>query len=570
MSKFPQEFIDEILIKVEISQVISMRIKISKHGHEYHALCPFHNEKTPSFTISPKKNFYYCFGCGASGNAIGFIMRYDQIDFREAVTLLANSLSLPLPQDTENTSNDYNKNQTTKKVLANVVEYYKSQLEKNKEAQDYLNKRGLSPSTISKYSIGLSPKNQPTWSKILEKQDVLPSLEEGGLIYKHDNQRYKTRFIGRLIFPIYNIKGEVIGFGARKTNENDFGPKYINSPETNIFKKSFELYGLYQAKQSIKNTKEIIVVEGYMDVIALSEHSINNVVATLGTAITKNHITTLLKHTDKITFCFDGDNAGKRAAWKALKQVLPFMDRGIEVFFIFLPENQDPDLIVKQQGKDKFVEYLNNKTSATDFFLKKITNNANSISEKTKAYKNAEEIIETISNGVFKNLLKKELEKILNTKSLETKTEHKKETNVNLDEIETIISMIIQNPQAAKNIVIPELISKNHSNKVKWLILITETIKTNDNINTAILLQKWNEHKAQNWLTSLAAKKHLISYEDFQKNIQDRLYFINNKLIQMKINAIIRLAKRESLSNTEKKALYDLIKLKNQAKKHDI
>ena len=306
-----------------------------------------------------------------------------------------------------------------------------------------------------------------------------------------------------------------------------------------------------------------------MDVIALSEHSINNAVATLGTAITKNHITTLLKHTDKIIFCFDGDNAGKRAAWKALNQILPFMDRGIEAFFIFLPENQDPDLIVKEHGRNKFLEHLNNKISAADFFLKKITKNVSTISEKTKAYKNAEEIIETISNGVFKNLLKKELEEILGTKSIETKREIKQETSINLDDIETIISMIIQNPQSANNIVIPELISKNKSNKIKWLLLITDTIKNNSNINTAILLQKWSEHKANTWLTSLATKKHLISYDDFQKDIQARLSFINNKLIQMKINAIIRLAKRESLNNIEKQALYDLIKLKNQAKKND-
>jgi DNA primase len=567
MSKLPQAFIDELLAKIDIVQIISSRIQTSKSGHEYHALCPFHNEKTPSFTISPKKNFYYCFGCGASGNAIGFIMNYDQIDFRAATIQLAESISLAVPLETENQAQDYKKNQLTKQFLGNVLQYYIQQLSSNKNVQQYLTKRGISKATVNQFKLGLSPQKQPNWPQLLNNKDSLTLLEEGGLVYKNKNQEYRTRFLGRLIFPIHNIQGEVVGFGARKLRESDLGPKYINSPETNIFKKSFELYGLHEAKKALKTITELIVVEGYMDVIALAEHSINNAVATLGTAINKQHITTLLKYTEQIIFCFDGDNAGKRAAWKALLQILPFMDRGIYVYFIFLPENQDPDTIVKKHGKEKFIEHLNKKKSATDFFLQEITKNCSSISEKTKAYKNAEEIIATISNGVFKNLLQDQLEKKLGAKPNTSVAETIKKSTINLDDIEIIISMIIQNPESARDIVIPELLLKTKSNKIKWLELIVDTIKNKENINTAILLQQWQDHKAYPWLISLTTKQHLILNEDFQQNIKERLNFINNKLIQTKIDAIIRLAKSEGLNTDEKQALYELIKLKNKFKR---
>ena len=368
--KIPREFIDHLLARVDIVDVISARLPLKKAGREYMACCPFHGEKTPSFTVSPSKQFYHCFGCGVHGSAISFLMEYDHLEYVEAIESLARLIGVQVPRES---TGDAPKRQTSAVVrdrnlyelLQQAAQWYQNQLSSAHSAMAYLEKRGLSQAIIQRFALGFAPAN----SSLLREFAAFGQERciASGMAIRNEAGRVYDRFRERIMFPIRDRRGRVIGFGGRVLGDET--PKYLNSPETEVFHKGAELYGLYEARQHTRKLERLLVVEGYMDVIALAQSDITYAVATLGTATTPEHIEKLFRLVPEVVFCFDGDRAGKQAAWRALENTLPALRDDKNVRFLFLPAGEDPDSYVRKIGKSDFEDLLNKALPLTKFFI---------------------------------------------------------------------------------------------------------------------------------------------------------------------------------------------------------
>ena len=394
----PESFIQELLNRVDIVDVIDKSTPLKKAGANYSACCPFHNEKSPSFTVSPTKQFYHCFGCGAHGTAVGFLMEYQGLSFVEAINELARMVGMTVPQETRDP------NKPIQKVVLGIQEslqqaalYYKSELKKSTRAIEYLKARGLSGEVAARFQIGYAPAG---WQNL---QSVFPSYESevlniAGLVVENEQGRRYDRFRDRIMFPIHDTKGQVIGFGGRVINQEDT-PKYYNSPETPLFQKGHELYGLFLARRAIRDTGCVLVVEGYMDVVALAQYGIEYVVASLGTATTPFHIAKLMRQTDEVVFCFDGDNAGRTAAWRAVINALPALTDGLKLSFLFLPKEHDPDSYVREFGKAKFEDEIKTAMPLSQYILKHLSedNPLQSQEDKVRFLNEAEPIMRQIN-----------------------------------------------------------------------------------------------------------------------------------------------------------------------------
>jgi DNA primase len=359
----PRDFIDTLLARVDIVDVIDRRVPLKKAGQNYQACCPFHSEKTPSFTVSPTKQFYHCFGCGAHGTAISFLMEYEHMSFRDAVAALAQDAGLPVPESA--LEQDRPKPPPALwEALEQAAHFYRQQLKQSPRAIDYLKGRGLTGKIAARYGVGYAPDGSPLKLVFTDYQNE--ALAAAGLVIDGEHGRY-DRFRDRIMFPIRNLKGQIIGFGGRVLGEGE--PKYLNSPETPLFHKGSEIYGLFEARGAIKTAGRVIVVEGYMDVVALAQHGVEFAVATLGTATTPIHARTLMRHSDRLIYCFDGDNAGRKAAWRALENTLESLQDGKEVSFLFLPEGEDPDSFIRTRGREAFVQLIDAETVPLSAFL---------------------------------------------------------------------------------------------------------------------------------------------------------------------------------------------------------
>lgn len=355
----PVDFIDELLSRIDIVDIIDERVPLKKSGRNYMACCPFHKEKTPSFTVAPDKQFYHCFGCGAHGTAVGFLMEYERLHFVEAVQSLADRVGLPVPnqgpiEKPHVREAKKKQRQSLEDVLSQSADYYVTSLNKNTRAMQYIQSRGLDKKIIQRFSLGYAPSG---WQNLAEVFSEYPNslLLEGGMINEKDARHY-DRFRDRIMFPIRSPQGQVIAFGGRVLDKGE--PKYLNSPQTPLFDKGRTLYGLFEARSGIAQAKKVLVVEGYMDVVALAQHGIDYAVASLGTATTEEHIKILLRQSDAIYFCFDGDAAGKKAAWRALENALSFLKDDKALYFLFLPDKHDPDSFVKAHGRAQFEAIL--------------------------------------------------------------------------------------------------------------------------------------------------------------------------------------------------------------------
>ncbi len=371
----PSSFLETLLARVDIVEVIGQRLKLKKSGANYFACCPFHGEKTPSFSVSPSKQFYHCFGCGAHGSAITFLMQYEGLSFREAVQALAQEVGLTVPNVAPERSAALGEQQKSEReallaVMARAAEFYQRQLPRSPEARQYLERRGVSAEIIARFGLGYAPDDWQALATIFPHyQDE--TLARAGLVIDHESGRRYDRFRHRIIFPIHDRKGRVIALGGRALDGSE--PKYLNSPETPLFEKGRELYALPLARDGIRTHGYAIVVEGYMDVLALHQAGLDNAVAVLGTAATAQHVKTLLAMTDTLVFCFDGDEAGRRAAWRALENALEVLRDDTIVRFAFLPEGEDPDTLVRQEGAAAFAERLKNAPTLTQYLLDTLT-----------------------------------------------------------------------------------------------------------------------------------------------------------------------------------------------------
>lgn len=414
----PNEFIEELLNKVDIVDIIEDYLPLKKGGANYMACCPFHKEKTPSFTVSPTKQFYHCFGCGAHGSALGFVMEHQGLTFVEAVQYLADRAGMTVPH-THSTQQDIQAVKQYKQQKNNLEEtmvlaanFYQQQVQNEPRAQAYLMKRGLNQEIIEYYSLGYAPDN---WQGLMAVFPNYPSnaLMDSGMIVEKDG-RYYDRFRDRIMFPIRNQRGQVIGFGGRVLDKGE--PKYINSPETPLFDKGRNLYGLFEGKSAIKDSGRVLVVEGYMDVITLAQFGIGYVVAALGTSTTVDHIKLLMRQTDHIYFCFDGDGAGRKAAWRALENALPQLKDGKSLYFMFFPPEHDPDSYIRAYGTEVFEQQLlEHSLPLSDYFWQHLTEGMNLDKQESKAelIKKSSPLLAKIEAPAFAFLLRQQLSEIV-------------------------------------------------------------------------------------------------------------------------------------------------------------
>ena len=494
MANIDRAFIDQVLASTDIVELIKEKVALSKNGTNYKGLCPFHNEKTPSFNVSSNKQFYHCFGCGASGDAIKFLTEHDHLTFIEALSKLAQAANIEMPDSTKKNDTTYNLFISNKKA----ADFYNKTLKLNNVANAYLSKRDINQTMIETFQIGLANDSWDDLTKIFTKDKVIENALEAGLLIKSNNKIY-DRFRNRIMFPIRNSTGNIIGFGGRIFNQQD-GAKYLNSPETKLFHKSYELYGLYESKKSISQEDKVLIVEGYTDVIGLHNSGIKNCVATLGTAFTKFHFKKIIRYTNNITFCFDGDVAGKSAAWKAINNCLPELKDGVQLSLIFLPEGSDPDTFVKEE-KDEFLNLINNAMPLSQFIIQSLKSNLdiNSVEGRTAFLINAKKIIDEMPDITYTTILKKEFENIGgNTirKDIAPKVEAvNKESSIQKDHFDikelTLINILLEYPSLLED----STYAKYITNSV--LIDIYESAlkekKMNQNFKAAHIINRYTD-----------------------------------------------------------------------------
>ncbi|ADJ27033.1 DNA primase [Nitrosococcus watsonii] len=567
--RIPQEFIDELVARTDIVELIDSRVPLRKASHNHVACCPFHNEKTPSFTVSPQKQFYYCFGCGVHGTAIGFLMAFDRLSFIEAVEELAQRAGMIVPQSSKQ-QDYYNRHQGLYEVLACAAEFYQQQLEANAyqgQVKAYLRERGLSGSVIAEFGLGFAP---PRWNALLHyTQPSLKShLQAAGLAISKGENRYYDRFRDRLIFPIHDYRGRVIGFGGRLLGNGS--PKYLNSPETPLFHKGRELYGLYQVRKSLRRCDRLLVVEGYMDVLALAEHKIRYAVATLGTATTSDHLTRLFRITPAVIFCFDGDRAGYQAAWRALETALPLLGQGRQVQFMFLPQGEDPDTVVRAEGQMAFEARITKAMPLSDFLLNNLRQKVDlsSVDGRARLVELAQPLLARIPPGVYQDMLLAHLAELAQLEQA-TLIRHlrpgKKPMAVPpLQRLERgaasptrrAVAILLQRPKMIqwvdKNLSLRELEGAG----VELLQKLINLLRNNPYLNTAALLERWRDSEMGRYLEQLAGWELLLTDEDMVLELQAALERLQ---VQGAEQRIIILSNQSSLTGAEQRELLALL-----------
>lgn len=575
--RIPQSFIDEVLSRIDIVDIIQARIQLKKTGQNHQAKCPFHTEKTASFTVSQPKQFYYCFGCQASGNAISFLMQYDRLEFLDALKMLASQAGLDIPETLDDTQTQ--QFQPLYTVLEKTAQFYQQHLRTEKTAIEYLKSRGLTGEIAKQFHIGFAPNN---WDELIrhvnQQHDQSKILLTAGLVIKNAKGGFYDRFRHRIMFPIRDLRGRTIGFGGRTMGDEQ--PKYLNSPETPVFHKGKELYGLYEARQANRKLEKVLIVEGYMDVIALAQYGFPFAVATLGTATSQQQLHTLFRYTNTVIFCFDGDNAGRKAAWRALEITLPIMRDGLTVKFLFLPEGEDPDSCVRK-STEAFQTHLDNALPLSEFFFQQLNNQvgSDSVDDKAKVATLANQLLATMSDGVFKTLLLEQLAErltldpaklsdLLNKptqpEALPIKTKKPSRHAIKRTPVRLAIALLLQNPKLADTISETANLTGCQYAGVPTLHRILETIKAQSNSTTGTLLEHWRDSKQAKTLAELAAWDHLIPEEGQAHELQGAINLILAQIRDDTIQGLLKKAKQNTLSTEERQQLKQLLANKNE------
>ncbi|KTD02772.1 DNA primase [Fluoribacter gormanii] len=563
----PQPFIDDLLHRTDLVELIDSYVPLKKRGNSHVACCPFHNEKSPSFNVVAKKQFYHCFGCGASGNAISFVMNYLNQGFVDAVETLATRVGLTVPRDKQNEKN--NPSLDLYKLMADASLYYQKKLRhEGQPAIDYLRRRGLSGEIAKLYQLGYASEGWHNLEKAFPRNQR--ELLTTGMLIKNDDGKIYDRYRNRVMFPIHDRHGRIIGFGGRVL-DNEQKPKYLNSPETVIFQKSRELYGLHQILSQKKNIEYVIVVEGYMDVIALAQHGIMNAVATLGTATSTYHIQLLAKHTKSLIFCFDGDNAGRQAAWRALESSLPHLNLGLDASFMFLPDSHDPDSLVRHEGKENFLNRIKQATPLHRFLFDSLAKDLNLLrpAGKTQLINLAKPFLQKMDEGSYKQLLIEDLARLthIETHRLsqliteESKTpQHEQAMTIARTPMRIAIALLLQHPEIYAQIkqqINPELLdTKEH----EILLHVLQQLATNPQATTATLIESWRDHPYFDSMNKLAAWEHLVPEQELVKEFIDIILFLQKQNRELTIRQLINKSRQQGLSETERIKLQEMLK----------
>ena len=496
MARIPASFIDEVLARVDIAELIGKRVTLKRKGKEYSARCPFHDERSASFYVSPQKQFYHCFGCGAHGTAVGFLMNYEGLEFVDAVESIAADLGLTVPYEGGGNKRE-DGSDALFPVLSDAALYFRQQLDKSAEAKAYVERRGIDRTIAERFSLGYAPADSAHFFAAMGKStERKQALLQAGLMGIGERGPY-MKFRERLMFPILDKRGRSIAFGGRIIGSGE--PKYLNSPETPLFKKGQELYGLYQARQS--NHARLVVVEGYMDVVSLVQFGVTEAVATLGTATSREHAELLFRSAEEVVFCFDGDRAGRQAAWRALGNTLPRMRDGRQAKFLFLPDGEDPDSIVRKEGADGFRARFDEGVPLSRYFFDELSKQADlsSIDGRARLVEKARPMLETVPEGAFLELMQSELSRMTGVANRSAPSKvASQQTPARLSPdaakrtlVRQAIALLLANPEAASKLVPPFHFAALDLPGVAMLLALIELARERPEASGALLIEQF-------------------------------------------------------------------------------
>ena len=565
--RIPRVFINDLLARVDIVDLIDARVKLKKQGKNYHACCPFHHEKTPSFTVNGDKQFYHCFGCGAHGNAVDFLMNYDRLEFVESIEELATMQGLEVPYEagTGPSQMERHQRQSLYQLMEPLADFYQQSLKQpvGAPAREYLSQRGLSEDVIAHFAIGFAP---PGWDNAFKRfgknADDKASLIDAGMLVTNDNGRSYDRFRERVMFPIRDKRGRVIAFGGRVLGDGT--PKYLNSPETEIFHKGRQLYGLYEAQLKHPTPLRLLVVEGYMDVVALAQFGIDYAVASLGTSTTADHIQLMFRATDNVVCCYDGDRAGREAAWRALETALPYLSDGRQLRFMFLPDGEDPDTLVRKEGKEAFEQRMEQALPLSTFLFESLMPQVDLSSPdgRTKLSMLALPLIRQVPGETLRMYLRQQLGNklgILDDSQLEKLVPKQLDSGntyqapqLKRTTMRILIGLLVQNPQLAT--LIPSLQGLERA-KQPGLDLFSELVTTclaQPGLTTGQLLELYRDNKFYQQLETLATWNHMIVEDMVEEEFRATLASLYDSILEQRLEELIAKARTHGLSPEER------------------
>jgi DNA primase len=543
--RIPESFIETLLERTDIVEVVGSRVELKPAGRgEFKALCPFHNEKTPSFTVSSDKQFYHCFGCGAHGTAVGFVMEYDGLEFPGAIEELASRAGLEVPHEAGQAPT--RRNDPLYEVLTAAQNWFRHRLGASEPARDYLKSRGFDKATVEEFGIGYAPDAWQALSDELVAQGFrLDDLEEAGLITRKD-QRVTDKFRDRVMFPIHDRRGRVIAFGGRALG--DRGPKYMNSPETPVFHKGRELYRLYQVRRG-GLPKRLLVVEGYMDCAALFQFGFDNAVATLGTSVTADHMELMFRASPVVVFCFDGDRAGRQAAWRGLEAALPVMRDNREVRFLFLPEGEDPDSLVRKRGAEALAGMIDQARPLSVFFFDHLAGEVDmtTLDGRARLVALAEPYLGRMPPGAFADLMRAELKKRTghagtSVPSPASKDSGSRRTGLSDDRsltpVQYAVALLVQRPDLAMDVAEDALEGPANLRGVDFLRQLIDFCRAKPHFSTAKLLESWRDRPEGPWLARLAGREVISDPEAMSAALAQTLTRIRRLQIQTRVREL--------------------------------
>jgi DNA primase len=571
MARLPDAFIDDLLARTDIVEIIGTRVPLKRQGREYSARCPFHDERSPSFTVSPNKQFYHCFGCGAHGTAISFLMNYDRLEFLDAVEELAKRIGVEIPRDTQARNQDEGSRELYAALDASA-RFFQQQLAQSGKARAYLDRRGVDEDNRARFGIGYAPEGFSALKDALGNDERrLALLERSGMMSRSDSGRVYDKFRDRVMFPIHDRRGRVIAFGGRvlenSDKSGDAGPKYLNSPETPLFHKGRELYGLWQVRQAHAKIPRLVVVEGYMDVVALFQYGVTQAVATLGTATTPDHAELLFRNAADVYFCFDGDRAGRGAAWKAVESILPRMKDGRQAFFLFLPEGEDPDSIVRSEGAAGFDARLAAATSLSEFFFAELAKDVNllSLEGKARLAERAKPYLGNIPDGAFRDLMQQRLTELTGVGARAAIAEPAHVPSMapirsgnapRRSLVRSAIALLLQQPALALALEPPYLFGALRQPGIPLLMELIALVRERPDISTGVLLEHFAEREEGVALQKLAMHAFPGEEATWRREFLDALAQLDR---QTRLQRVEELQLKGALDEAEKNELRELL-----------
>jgi len=574
MPRIPDAFIDDLLARTDIVEVVGTRVPLKKQGREYAARCPFHDERSASFTVSPTKQFYHCFGCGAHGTAISFLMNYDRLEFLDAVDELAKRAGMEIPREATARNAVTDDSRDLYAAMDASAKFFQRQLAGSDKARAYLDGRGVDEATRTLFGIGYAPDGYSALKDALGTDARrMQLLERGGMFSKNDRGHVYDKFRDRVMFPIADRRGRTIAFGGRVLDKDD-GPKYLNSPETTLFHKGRELYGLWQVRQANQKIDKLVVVEGYMDVVSLFQFGVPYAVATLGTATTSDHAELLFRNAADVYFCFDGDAAGQRAGWRALESVLPRMKDGRQAFFLFLPQGEDPDTIVRKEGAEGFATRLGQATPLSQFFFDELSRDINlaTLDGKARLAEKAKPLLAQIPDGAFGDLMRAQLTQVTGVGANVPQTQAPSRPPARAQAargpqqrpslVRSAIVRLLHAPSLALEVPMPYTFAGLRQPGVALLTELLDIIQARPEISPGALLEHFAEREELPALQKLVVQALPGEEAAWRQELHDAVLQLEKQTLQQRLDELLAKQRAQGLDEADKYELRELLKVR--------